>query len=164
MTHSVTGEIVIVDGEQVARTRNAPNRVRRAGAEEIVDRSCVPCACDLPAHRRSQVQVNVNVQILRAEYKSGLFDFLCNGARMRRLALDRFTVEIAADAPRGDVPAFIEGITALSNILPCHLFASEVSDTAASGQRAPSPYVAVCDDDRSSDSRGTGSPALDIWV
>jgi hypothetical protein len=79
---------------------------------------------------------------------------------MRRAVLDRFTVEIEADAPSGDVPALIETITVLSDIVPSYHF-GEVSDAAAYGHRVPSAYADVSDDNRSLDSRGT---AITAWT
>jgi hypothetical protein len=143
--------------------RKASDRVRHAGLEELTDGSHVRSACDVCAQQPFQVQVNVNVQALRLEYKSGWFDFFRTEPRTRRLALDRFTVEIAAETTSSDVPALIEKITSWLDIVPPRHLGTEISETAVSGHRAPSAYAAVCDDDPSSVSRRTGA-ALDIWV
>jgi hypothetical protein len=161
--HSVTGEVIIVNDEPLAGTRKASDRGRRARGEELVDRGCVPTANDVPANRPPQVQINVNVQVLRLECKSGWFEFFRREPRMHRLERDRF-VEIAADARSSDVPALIEKVMSLLDVVPPHHIGSEANDTAAFGHRGPSAYAAVCDDDPSPDSRGTGAPALDIWV
>jgi hypothetical protein len=88
--------------------------------------------------------MSVNVQALRLEYKSGWRDFFRSEPRMGRAALDRFTIEVAADAASSDVSELIEGIAALSDIVPSH--------------------YKVRDDDGSSESGKPDSPALDIWV
>lgn len=158
----MTGEIITVDDEQLAKMRKASESVRRARAEELADRGCVHTACDVPANRTAQVRINVNVQALRLEYKPGWFDFFRSEPGMRCLARDRFTVAIAADAHSSDVLSLIEKISSL--FVPTHHFSNEASDAPASVQCTPSTYATVCDDDSAPDSRRTGAPALDIWV
>jgi hypothetical protein len=161
--YSVTGEIITVDDEHVTRKRKAPERIRRARAEELIDWGCVRPACDVPGGQPSQVRINVNVQALRVEYQPGLLDFFRDGPRMRRTAFDRFTMEIAGDASSGNIPALIEGITGLSDTVQSY-HVGEVSDSAASGPRALSTYVDAWDVDRSVESGSPGPRSLDIWV
>ena len=161
--YTVTGEIITVDDEHVARKRKALERIRHATAEELIDWGCVRPACDVPGGQPSQVRINVNVQALSVEYKPGLFDFFRDGPRMRRTAFDRFTIEIAADASSNNIPALIEGITGLSDTVQSY-HVGEVNDSAASGPRALSAYIDARDDDRSVESGSPGPRFLDIWV
>jgi len=160
----VTGEIITVDDEQLATMRKASDFVPRADLEELTNRNCMHSACDVRASQPSQVQVNVNVQALRLEYKSGWLDFFRTGPRTRRLALDSFTVEIAGESASSDLPTLIEKIKSSLDIAPSLRVDSEVSDTSGAGRCAPSTYVAVRDDDRSPDACRTGAPALDVWA
>ena len=144
--------------------RKASDCVPRAGLEELTNGDCMHSGCDIRASQPSRVQVNVKVQALRLEYKSGWLDFFRTGTRTRRLALDSFTVEIAAESASSDLPTLIEKIKSSLDIVPSLRGDSEISDTSASGGCAPSTYVAVRDDDCSPDARRTGAPALDVWV
>jgi hypothetical protein len=163
--YTVTGEIITVDDEQMTRKRKALERIRRARAEELIDWGCVHPACDVSGDQPSQVRININVKVqaLEVEYKPGLFDFFRDGPRMRRTAVDRFTIEIAADASSSNIPALIEGIRGLSDIVQSY-HVGEVSDSASFGPRALSAYVDARDDDRSVESRSPGPRSLDIWV
>lgn len=162
IAYGVTGEIISVEDEQLARMSKASDPLRRASFKGSTEGTYVRRACHGRADQSSQVIVDV--QVLRLEYRSGWFDFFRTEPSIRRVALDRFTVQIAADNAGSDVPALIEKTTSLLDILPSHHFGSEVGDIIASGHRAPFAYVAVCDEDGSPDSRRTDAPALDIWA
>jgi hypothetical protein len=119
--HRVAEETIIIDDEQLARTRKVLDCVRRERAEDAGECSYVVPTCDASINQASQVRINVNARALSLEYEPGFFDFLFNRARMRRVALDRFTVEIAAEAPAGAVPGLVDEMSALSEIIQsCH--------------------------------------------
>lgn len=159
--YGVTGEIITVNNQHLTRKREVPNRIRPGRAEQLADLGCMRAACEGLGHQPSQVRINVNVQALRVEYRSSWFDFFRNEPRTRRTAVDHVTVEISADAS-DDVPALIERITGLSNIVPSYHVGEVNDDTSV--HRVPSAYLDVSDDDRLLESRRAGSQALDIWV
>jgi hypothetical protein len=159
---SVTGQIITIDDDQVSGICKVLDRARREPAEELVDWGCASAAY-APVNQSSHVLIKVNVQALRLEYKSGLFNLFRNEARVDRLAVDRFSVEIAANAPSGDISKLIETITPLADTVRSYCF-GEVLDAASSGHSVPPARINVSDYDRSLESRNTGSNPLDIWV
>jgi hypothetical protein len=161
--YGVTAEIIPVEDERFMRTRKALDRLRRVKAEGSVHSNRAPAASSLPEELSRQVHIHVSVQALRVEYKPGLFALFCAERGMRRAAaFDRFSVEITADAPDGDVPALIEGIAALSDIIPSY-GVGEADDGSASGQRVAPTCVDIGDGD-ASPQRHRSTAALDIWV
>ena len=158
----MTGEIIPAEDERLTRTRKALDRLRRAKAEASVHGTGVPAASSLPKELSRQVHIHVSVQALRVEYKPGLFAFFRAEPGMCRAAFDRFSVEITANAPDRDVPAVIEGIAALSDIIPCY-GVGEANDGLASGQPVAPTCVDIGDGD-ASPQRHRSTAALDIWV
>jgi hypothetical protein len=159
----VTGEIITVDDDQVTGTRKALDRARRWRAEESVDRGCAVVNCVATVNPPSLVRINVNVYALRLEYKPGLFDFFRLEATTPRLALDRFSVEITANAPTRDVSGLIDRIAVLSEDIQCCHF-REDNEPAVFGFRTLPAHIDVSDDDKSLERRRNGSDALDVWV
>ena len=82
---------------------------------------CSP-TCDASINQAPQVRINVNARALTLAYEPGFLDFLFNRARMRRVALNRFTVEIAAEAPADSVPGLVDEMSALSEIIQSRHF------------------------------------------
>jgi hypothetical protein len=160
--NSVTGEIITVDDEQLAKMRKASDGVRRASAEELVDGDCLPTAWDVPADRPPQVRISVNVQALKFEYKPGWFNFFRSEPELRCLEHDRFSVKIAAETHRTDVLSLMEKISSL--FVPARHFGGEASEAGASVPRTPSNDATVCDSHLSSEPRRSGAPSLDVWV
>ena len=86
--HRVPEETIIIDDEQLARTRKVLDRARRERAEDAVECSYVFPTCDASINQAPQVRINVNARALTLEYEP-------------RAGISRLSVQSCKNASRG---------------------------------------------------------------
>jgi hypothetical protein len=152
-------QLLVIDDEQLTSACKGADSIpgKRPGA--LVEGTVVAASDAAPNHP-SQIRINVDVCAITLEHKTGLLDFFRNQARMPRLALDRFSVEIVQHGPPGNASELIDSVTDV-------LRSCDFRGLGGSASRdcVPAPHVATNVDEYAPlEFRTSDSDSLDVWV
>jgi hypothetical protein len=161
----VAEQLLVIDDEQLTSACKGADGIpgKRAGA--LVEGNVVGASGDAAPNHPSQIRINVDVCAITLEHKSGLLDFFRNQARMHRLALDRFSVEIVQHAPTGNASELMDSVTDM--LRSCDFRGPGAS---APGHRVQPTHVVTnhvatnVEEYEPLEFRSSDSGSLDIWV
>lgn len=158
-------QLLVIDDEQLTSAGKGADGIpgKRAGA--LVEGTVVTASGDAAPKHPSQIRINVDVCAITLEHKTGLLDFFRNHARVHRLALDRFSVEIVRHFPTGNASELMDSVTDM--LRSCNFRGPNAS---ASGHRIQPTHVVTnhvatnVEEYEPLEFRSGDSGSLDFWV